>query len=112
MRRTKEDAEPARSAIPPTKEQVFSERDGSATTLECVFNAAGVTRGTFYWHFKDKSELLPALPERSKPPQVRITSPRRTARPRTMRCCFSWTRVRRYCSMSNSTSAVRGRSAS
>ena len=70
MRKTAEDAERTRQSILDAAELLFLENGIAHTTLERISRAAGVTRGAFYWHFKDKSELLRALQERSDPPQA------------------------------------------
>ena len=69
MRRRKDDSEQTRNAILDAAEQAFCERGYAATTLEQISRAAGVTRGAFYWHFKDKSQLLAALHARILLPQ-------------------------------------------
>ncbi|WP_435169846.1 TetR family transcriptional regulator [Falsirhodobacter sp. 1013] len=70
MRRTRDDAEATRQAIMDAAETVFLNHGIANTSLEKVSRAAGVTRGAFYWHFKDKSELLRALNQRVDPPQA------------------------------------------
>lgn len=72
MRRRKADSEQTRNAILDAAERGFCERGYAATTLEAISRAAGVTRGAFYWHFKDKAELLAALHARSLLPQEQI----------------------------------------
>lgn len=72
MRRSKEDSEQTRAAIMDAAELAFFAQGFSATTLEQISRAAGVTRGAFYWHFKDKTDLLAALHERSFVPQEHI----------------------------------------
>ncbi|KSB87046.1 hypothetical protein LFZ31_05135 [Salmonella enterica subsp. enterica serovar Newport str. S09097] len=37
--------------------RLFSQQGVSATSLAEIANAAGVTRGAIYWHFKNKSDL-------------------------------------------------------
>lgn len=69
MRRSKEDAEQTRTAILDAAEMVFCDQGIAAATLERISRTAGVTRGAFYWHFKDKQCLLNALRERSAMPQ-------------------------------------------
>jgi len=58
VRRTKDEAQETRSAILDTAERVFSERGVSRTSLNDIAEAAGVTRGAIYWHFKDKADLF------------------------------------------------------
>ena len=69
MQRGKNDAEQTRMAILDAAVREFSERGITGTTLERISRAAGVTRGAFYWHFKDKIDLLRALVEQSAYPQ-------------------------------------------
>ena len=72
MRRTKEDAEQTRLAILDAAEQVFCSEGVVSATLERISRTAGVTRGAFYWHFKDKSDLLQALHTRYTPSQKQV----------------------------------------
>ncbi|MDQ6438088.1 TetR family transcriptional regulator [Mesorhizobium sp. LHD-90] len=72
MRRTKEDSEQTWSAILDAAERLFSEKGIAATTLETISRAAGVTRGAFYWHFKDKSDLMAAMRSRRTLPQQEL----------------------------------------
>ena len=65
MRRSKEDAEQTRQAILDAAEEMFCNLGVAASTLAKISSRAGVTRGAFYWHFKDKADLLQALHERS-----------------------------------------------
>ncbi|MDO5630628.1 MAG: TetR family transcriptional regulator [Paracoccus sp. (in: a-proteobacteria)] len=69
MRRTKDDAEQTRAAILDAAEELFCARGIDGATLESISRAAGVTRGAFYWHFRDKTDLLQALSTRSELPQ-------------------------------------------
>jgi TetR/AcrR family acrAB operon transcriptional repressor len=64
VRRTKNEAEETRSRILDAAERVFSERGVSRTSLEDIAQAAGVTRGAIYWHFKDKRDLFAAMVDR------------------------------------------------
>lgn len=57
-RKTKDAAEATRNQILDAAEQVFSERGVSRTSLTDIAEAAQVTRGAIYWHFKDKAELF------------------------------------------------------
>lgn len=63
-RRTKEEAQATRNRILDTAEVVFQRRGVSRTTLQEVAEAAGVTRGAIYWHFRDKAELFNAMMDR------------------------------------------------
>lgn len=64
VRRTKDEAQETRNRILDAAERVFSERGVSRTSLEDLAQAAGVTRGAIYWHFKDKSDLVAAMVNR------------------------------------------------
>jgi TetR/AcrR family transcriptional regulator, acrAB operon repressor len=67
-RKTKEEALETRRRILDTAEQVFHAQGLSRTSLAHIAQAAGVTRGAIYWHFKNKSEVFEALFERVKLP--------------------------------------------
>ena len=64
VRRTKEEALETRDRILDTAEQVFSERGVARTSLADIADAAGVTRGAIYWHFKNKGDLFSAMLDR------------------------------------------------
>jgi TetR/AcrR family acrAB operon transcriptional repressor len=68
VRRTKEEAQETRSRILDTAEQVFFEKGVSRTSLTDIAQAAGVTRGAIYWHFRNKSDLFEAMFARIKMP--------------------------------------------
>lgn len=61
---TKEEAQETRERILDAAEDVFHAVGVSQTTLHQVAEAAGVTRGAIYWHFKNKSDLFAAMFER------------------------------------------------
>lgn len=61
MKKTPAAAAETRSDILKAALTVFSQRGYSATTLEQVARAAGVTRGAVYWHFANKTALYQAL---------------------------------------------------
>ena len=63
VRKTKEEAEQTRQDIIEAARRVFHERGVVRSTLEKIAQAAGVTRGAIYWHFKDKAELFFAMRE-------------------------------------------------
>ena len=61
MRKTKAATDETRQAIVAAALQVFSQRGYTATRLDDIGQAAGVTRGAVYWHFKSKAELYTAI---------------------------------------------------
>ncbi|QOC23734.1 TetR family transcriptional regulator [Wenzhouxiangella sp. AB-CW3] len=63
-RRTREEAEATREALLDAAEQVFHEKGVARASLQEIARTAGVTRGAFYWHFRDKAELFRAMLER------------------------------------------------
>ncbi|MCL1961219.1 MAG: TetR family transcriptional regulator, partial [Desulfovibrionaceae bacterium] len=67
-RRTKEDAQATRAAVLDAAERVFLRRGVTRTSLAEIAQAAGVTRGAIYGHFKNKAELFTAMMERVTQP--------------------------------------------
>ncbi|MDF1485556.1 TetR family transcriptional regulator [Ramlibacter sp. H39-3-26] len=67
-RRTKEDAMVTRSRLLDAAESLFHARGVARTSLGDIAQAAGMTRGAIYWHFKDKADLFNAMMERVKLP--------------------------------------------
>ena len=63
-RRTKQDAQVTREALLDAAERVFELRGVSHTSLAHIAEAAGLTRGAVYWHFKDKAALFNAMMDR------------------------------------------------
>jgi TetR/AcrR family acrAB operon transcriptional repressor len=61
---TKEESLETRSRILDAAEDVFYEKGVAHTSLAEVAQAANVTRGAIYWHFKNKSDLFVAMCER------------------------------------------------
>jgi TetR/AcrR family acrAB operon transcriptional repressor len=61
MRRTKEDAEQTRQDLLDAALTIFSKKGYTATRLEDIAQAAGVTRGAIYHHFGSKTDLFIAL---------------------------------------------------
>jgi TetR/AcrR family acrAB operon transcriptional repressor len=76
VRRTKQEALETRDGILDAAEHVFHERGVSRTSLQEIAQAAGVTRGAIYWHFKDKSDVFNAM-------MLRVTLPMEEAAKRT-----------------------------
>jgi TetR/AcrR family transcriptional regulator, acrAB operon repressor len=64
VRRTKEEALETRDRILDTAEQVFCARGVAGTSLADIADAAQLTRGAIYWHFKNKADLFTALLDR------------------------------------------------
>jgi TetR/AcrR family acrAB operon transcriptional repressor len=63
-RRTKEEARETRNRILDAAEQVFVRQGVSNTSLAQLAEAAGVTRGAIYWHFRNKADLFDAMMSR------------------------------------------------
>ena len=61
VRRTKEEAQETRTNILNAAVRAFYEKGVTLATLEDIADAAGVTRGALYWHFKNKQEIVAAL---------------------------------------------------
>jgi TetR/AcrR family acrAB operon transcriptional repressor len=64
VRRTKLEAEATRARILDTAELIFERHGVARTSLHAIAEAAGVTRGAIYWHFKDKADLFNAMMSR------------------------------------------------
>lgn len=73
VRKTKEEALETRNRLLDTAEVVFNERGVSRTSLAEIAEAAGVTRGAIYWHFKNKLDLFNAMMERVILPVEEVT---------------------------------------
>ncbi len=67
-RRTKAEALATRQSLLDAAERLFDAQGVSRTSLQAIAQAAGVTRGAVYWHFKDKVDLFNALMERAHLP--------------------------------------------
>jgi len=65
VRRTKQEAQQTRNALLDAAEAVFEQRGVAGTSLQEVAEAAGVTRGAVYWHFRDKADLYNAMMDRA-----------------------------------------------
>jgi TetR/AcrR family acrAB operon transcriptional repressor len=63
-RRTKLEAQETRNRILDTAEEVFREQGVTSTSLADIADAAGVTRGAIYWHFRNKGDLFAAMLDR------------------------------------------------
>ncbi|MCI1901034.1 MAG: multidrug efflux transporter transcriptional repressor AcrR [Enterobacter sp.] len=65
-RKTKQQALETRQHILDVAMRLFSQQGVSSTSLAQIAQAAGVTRGAIYWHFKNKSELFSEIWELSE----------------------------------------------
>ncbi|MBP7645721.1 MAG: TetR family transcriptional regulator [Comamonas sp.] len=63
-RRTKEDAEATRNRLLDAAQEVFHVKGVRGASLLDVAQAASLTRGAIYWHFKDKADLFDAMMQR------------------------------------------------
>ncbi len=68
VRRTREEALATREQLLDAAECMFRQRGVGHTSLAEVADAAGVTRGAIYWHFKDKADLFQAMFDRATLP--------------------------------------------
>lgn len=67
-RSTKEEALETRNRILDAAENVFHAQGVAQTSLAEVAQAANVTHGAIYWHFRNKSDLFDAMCERVRLP--------------------------------------------
>lgn len=74
VRRTKEEAQETRDRILDTAERVFLRKGVARTSLADVAEAAGVTRGAIYWHFKNKADLFDAMMQRVSLPMEEMVA--------------------------------------
>jgi TetR/AcrR family acrAB operon transcriptional repressor len=68
VRCTKDEALETRNRILDAAENRFHAQGMAGTSLADVAQAANVTRGAIYWHFKNKSDLFDAMCERVRLP--------------------------------------------
>lgn len=67
-RRTKEEALQTRKQLIDAAEIVFHRKGVAQTSLNNIAQEAGLTRGAFYWHFKNKQEIFKAMLDRQMAP--------------------------------------------
>jgi TetR/AcrR family acrAB operon transcriptional repressor len=79
-RSTKEEALETRNRILDAAEDVFHANGVSRTSLADVAEAASVSRGAIYWHFKNKSDLFDAMCERVRLPMEDMAAAGKDAR--------------------------------
>lgn len=75
LKRTKKDAEKTRNAILKAAVNVFAEKGYCRSTINDIASAAHVTRGAFYWHFKNKVDVFTALAQNIDEPLQQIYEP-------------------------------------
>lgn len=68
VRRTKAESEATRESLLDAAEQVFMQRGVDNASLEEIARTAGVTRGAFYWHFRNKEDVFDAMLSRVRLP--------------------------------------------
>ncbi|NTJ11628.1 TetR family transcriptional regulator [Rhizobium lusitanum] len=66
MRQTKEETEQTRLALLDAAETLFWEQGAANTSVLDIARTAGLTRGAFYYHFKDKASLFEAMIARAR----------------------------------------------
>lgn len=64
VRKTKEEADQTRHLILDTAERIFHAQGVARTSLSDIAEAAGLTRGAIYWHFRNKVDLFIAMCDR------------------------------------------------
>jgi len=69
LKKTKAQAEQTRQALLHAAEILFCERGAARASVLDIARTAGLTRGAFYHHFKDKTEVLAALIQQSRTPE-------------------------------------------
>jgi TetR/AcrR family acrAB operon transcriptional repressor len=74
VRRTKEEALETRDRILDAAERVFIKKGVARTSLADVADAASVTRGAIYWHFKNKADLFDAMMQRVSLPMEEMVA--------------------------------------
>lgn len=72
-RQTKENALETRSELLDAAEKVFFEKGFSQSSLMDIAEAASLSRGAIYWHFKNKSDLFEAMADRIRLPMENLT---------------------------------------
>ena len=73
-RSTKEEALETRNRILDAAEDVFHAHGVSRTSLAHVAEAANVSRGAIYWHFRNKGDLFDAMCERVRLPMEDVAA--------------------------------------
>ena len=74
MKRSKEDALITKEKLINTAMKVFLSEGFDESKLEDIAAKVGVTRGAFYWHFKDKKDLLESVIEYKDIESIKLCS--------------------------------------
>lgn len=61
MKRTKEESEETKEKIIEAALYIFLEKGFSKTSIEDIVSSLNLTRGAFYWHFKDKDDVFKCI---------------------------------------------------
>lgn len=61
MRKTKEESEATKEKIIEGALYIFLEKGFSQTSIEDIVKPLNLTRGAFYWHFKDKDDVFKSI---------------------------------------------------
>lgn len=72
-RKSKEEALETRNQLLDAAEKVFFDKGFGQTSLMDIAEAAGLSRGAIYWHFKNKSDLFEAMTDRIRLPLEILT---------------------------------------
>ena len=64
MARIVKEADERRNEILDAAETLFTEKGYSKTTIIDILNQVGIAKGTFYYYFKSKEEVMDAIIER------------------------------------------------
>lgn len=72
-RKTKENALETRNQLLDAAEKVFFDKGFGQTSLIDIAEAAGLSRGAIYWHFKNKTDLFEAMADRVRLPLENLT---------------------------------------
>jgi AcrR family transcriptional regulator len=73
--RTVKRPEVRRAELMDAAEALFADRGIDATSVGDIIERAGVAKGTFYWHFASKEELIDALVERENDGYIQRVRP-------------------------------------
>lgn len=71
-RRTKEEALQTRKQLIDAAEFVFHRKGVAQTSLNEIAKEANLTRGAFYWHFKNKQDIFKAMLDRQMAPLEQV----------------------------------------